>query len=267
MQFLKKHYEKIILCIVLLGLAVAAVILSIRVSNVKRSIKRSNKTIDSYPQVPLNPVDMTVFQASLALQQTPPTLDMTNRHQIFNPVRWYKKQDGTLIKVETGTELGVGALQCTMIKPLKRIISLENVMGTADRARYAVGIVKQGSTNRYEQSRKIQYGSLQEKNKYYLLKEVRGEPLNPTALVLVWLDDESNDEIVISKDKPNEKVTDYLVDLSYPPDNLEFKGKRLNDVVTIAGENYIIIAITENQVVMSAERNQKRTIVPLRATQ
>jgi hypothetical protein len=266
MQFLKKHYEKLILCIVLLGLAVAAVMLSIRVSQVKRSLATSAKTIASYPRTPLKPVDLTVFENSLAVHTNPPPVAMTNRHLLFNPVRWYKKPDGSIVKVATGNEIGIGALQCVQIRPLKRIVTLESVTGTPEKPRYSFGIVKQGSTNRVDQSKKLQYASPQDKNKFFYLKEVKGEPLNPTEVVITWLEDESNDELVVSKTAPSEKVTDHLVDLVYPPDNLEFKGKRLNDAITISGENYIIIAITENQVVMSAERNQKRTIVPLRAT-
>jgi len=266
MQFLKKHYEKIILCIVLLALAVAAVMLSIRVSAVKRSLDKAGKTIESYPRVPLNPVDLTVFESSLAMHTNPPAIAMTNRHLLFNPVRWYKKPDGSIIKVATGAEVGIGALQCSAIRPLKRIITFENASGTAEKARFTVGVVKQGSTVKAEQSKRMQYVSLNEKNKYFLLKEVRGDVPLEATLVLVWVEDETNDELLVSKAMPNEKVTDYVVDLAYPPDNAEFKNKRVNDVIALAGENYIIIAITETQVVMSAERNQKRTIVPLRAT-
>lgn len=266
MQFLKKHYEKIILCIVLLALAVAAVMLSIKVSNVKRSLVKAGKTIDSYPRIPLKAVDLTVFQNSLAVHTNPPPLSMTNRHLLFNPVRWYKKPDGTVIKVSTGTEIGIGALQATSIRPLKRIVSLESASGTGEKARYNIGIIKQGATNKVDQGKKTQFASLNDKNKYFHLKEVRGEVPIEATLVLVWLEDESNDELLVSKAMPNEKVTDYVVDMVYPPDNLEFKNKRVNESITIAGENYIIIAITEMQVVMSAERNQKRTIVPLRAT-
>jgi hypothetical protein len=266
MQFLKKHYEKIILCIVLLALAVAAVMLSIRVSAVKRSLDKAGKTIESYPEVPLKAVDLTVFQNSLTVHTNPSPVAMTNRHLLFNPVRWYKNPDGSIIKAATGTEIGIGALQCVSIRPLKRIITLDSATGTGEKARYAVGVIKQGATNKVDQGKKTQYASLNDKNKYFLLKEVRGEVPIEATLVLVWVEDDTNDELLVSKAMPNEKVTDYVVDLAYPPENAEFKNKRANEAITIAGENYIIIAITETQVVMSAERNQKRTIVPLRAT-
>ncbi|HEY1173411.1 MAG TPA: hypothetical protein VGH19_18725 [Verrucomicrobiae bacterium] len=266
MQFLKKHYEKIILCIVLLALAVAAVMLSIKVSNVKRSLVKAGKTIDSYPRVPLKAVDLTAFQNSLAVHTNAPALSMTNRHLLFNPVRWYKKPDGNIIKVSTGSEIGIGALQASSIRPLKRIVSLESASGTGEKARYNIGIVKQAGATPADRRKITQFASLNEKNKYFMLKEVRGDVPIEATLVLVWLEDETNDELLVSKAMPSEKTTDYVVDMAYPPDNQEFKGKRVNESITIAGENYIIIAITETQVVMSAERNQKRTIVPLRAT-
>jgi hypothetical protein len=245
---------------------VAAVMLSIRVSKVKQSLDKAGKTIESYPQVPLKPVDLTAFQNALATHTNPPGVGMTNRHLLFNPVKWYKKPDGTIIKASTGAEIGIGALQAVSIRPLKRIITLESASGTGEKARFAIGVIKQGATNRVDQGKKTQYASVNDKNKFFLLKEVRGEVPIEATLVLVWVEDETNDELLVSKAMPNEKVTDYVVDMAYPPDNLEFKNKRVGDSITIAGENYIIIAITETQVVMSAERNQKRTIVPLRAT-
>jgi hypothetical protein len=266
MQFLKKHFEKIILCVVLLALAVAAVMLSIRVSAVKRSITKAATTIDKYPRVPLKEVDLTVFQNALTVHSNPPPISMTNRHLLFNPVRWYKKPDGSVIKVSTGAEIGIGALQCVSIRPLKRIVAFENASGTGEKARYTISVLKQGAIAKADQGKKMNYVSLNDKNKFFLLKEVRGDVPLEATLVLTWLEDESNDELLVSKAMPNEKVTDYQVDLVYPPDNLDFKNKRLNDSITIAGDNYNIIAITETQVVMSAERNQKRTIVPLRAT-
>ena len=265
MQFLKKHYEKLILCIVLLALAVAAVMLSIRVSKVKSNLQKSADTIARYAKTPLSPVDLTVFEASVAVHSNPPPVSITNKHLLFNPVPWFKKPDGTIVKVSTGNEIGIGALQCLQIKPLKRIVSLEGVTGSAEKPRYTIGIVRQGLTNKVDSARKLQYASPMDKNKFFYLKEVKGEPLNPTEVILSWLEDDSNDEVIISKGMPSEKVTDYEVDLVYPPENLEFKLKRLNQSITISGENYIIIAITDKQVVMSAERNQKRTIVPLKA--
>ena len=44
MEFLKKHYEKIILSVVLLGLAVAAFMLTVQVQNVTRSIEEQSQS-------------------------------------------------------------------------------------------------------------------------------------------------------------------------------------------------------------------------------
>jgi len=73
------------------------------------------------------------------------------------------------------------------------------------------------------------------------------------------LSDTPDKPIVISgKDKPFKRVDGYMADLRYVPEDRRFVGRRVGDRITLAGEDYNIVAITENEVVLSAKSNQKK---------
>ena len=65
----------------------------------------------------------------------------------------------------------------------------------------------------------------------------------------------------ITGDKPFTRVDGYKVDLTYPPENRNLGDRRVGDVLPIAGEDYIIVAINPNEVVVSARSNNRRTTI------
>jgi hypothetical protein len=67
-------------------------------------------------------------------------------------------------------------------------------------------------------------------------------------------------EIVsVSKDKPFSRVDGYVADLKYDPEGKKWQGERVGAELKFAGGGYIIIAIEPNEVIISAESNQKKT--------
>ena len=82
----------------------------------------------------------------------------------------------------------------------------------------------------------------------------------PEELILE-LADSNSQTVSLSKAKPFQRVEGYAADLRYPPDNLNFRDKKVNDLIPIAGESYKIIAITENEVRVSAISTDKRTTI------
>jgi hypothetical protein len=63
------------------------------------------------------------------------------------------------------------------------------------------------------------------------------------------------------------RVEGYEADLKYPPESKDFKNLRVGGLVHFAGEDYNIVAITENEVVLSARLNDKKYTVRLAAAQ
>ena len=58
MEFLKKHYEKVLLSVVLVGLAVAAALLPIKVAAVRETLEQATRRYESRTVKPLKPLDL-----------------------------------------------------------------------------------------------------------------------------------------------------------------------------------------------------------------
>jgi hypothetical protein len=96
-----------------------------------------------------------------------------------------------------------------------------------------------------------------EKKEFFTLREVKGPAENPAVLVLQLGD--SEEPISISKERAFQRVDGYTVDLRYTLENRTFPARRVGDKIKIAGEDYIIVAITQNEVVLSAPNGKKYT--------
>ena len=118
MDFLKKNYEKVLLGLVLLGLTVAVASLPIIIKRTRDQLDAAASS-QSNPNVkPLPDLDTKIEDEALHRVQTSLKLDFTTQHNLFNPVLWQKTADGRLIKIQSGNELGAGALEITAINPL-----------------------------------------------------------------------------------------------------------------------------------------------------
>lgn len=69
--------------------------------------------------------------------------------------------------------------------------------------------------------------------------------------------------ITVLKDKPFSQVVGYAADLVYAPGKQTFNHKRANDTIKLEDdpETYKIVAITRNEVVLSADSNKRRTVI------
>ena len=132
MEFLKNHYEKVILSVVLLGLAVAAVLLLTWVGNEKRALEEIEQGITQVPPKPLKDTVLSTNEAALQRIVKPAALRLSGEHNLFNPVQWKKMPDGRVIPLRTGREIGPGALVVSAIKPLYLRIEFEGTSGTGE---------------------------------------------------------------------------------------------------------------------------------------
>jgi hypothetical protein len=93
------------------------------------------------------------------------------------------------------------------------------------------------------------------------MKEVRGTPAEPSELVMEMIEGLAEPiEITVTKAVPFQKVAGYLVDARYDLENKTFTGKRLNDPLFFNGETNNIVAITNNQVVVSSQYGKRFTL-------
>jgi hypothetical protein len=256
MQFLKKNYEKILLGLVLLGLIVAVAFLPFLIASEKQRMEDQRTSIITRPVKPFQAKDLSGYEATLQRPQTPAFLDLSTTNKLFNPVRWLRAANGTIFPSPTGEE--IKKLEITKIAPLYMVVALDSVSVSDSGPRYVISVEQQGALKRSQQAKRAFYTSPGEKKELFTLREVKGAADNPTALMIELA--ESGDLVSISKDKPYKHVDGYMADLRYGPENRTFPNRRVGSTLSFAGTEYIIVAISQNEVVMSASNGKKYTV-------
>jgi hypothetical protein len=254
MDFLKKNYEKVLLGLVLLGLTVA-------VGSLPIIIKRTRDQLDaaassqSNPNVkPLPDLDIKIEDEALHRVQTPLKLDFTTQHNLFNPVLWQKTADGRLIKIQSGNELGAGALEVKAINPLYLKLTYKGPTANG----YFVTVEDQAAPP----GKRFPHDTIVGKDAKgeYNLIDIKGPPDKPTELNLEVK--ETGDTITLVPDHPFRRVDGYSADLKYPPEaGWVRNGQRVDSLLAFGGQQYKIVAITQSNVVVSAKSNDKKTTI------
>jgi hypothetical protein len=253
MEFLKRHYEKIVLCIVLLGLAGAAVW-------TKGAIDKVQNNTAPLPEPPrrggvsLKPLDLSTDMLALAQVTNPPAILLSGEHNLFNPVTWKRKSDNTLLKILTN---GAAALTVSNITKLYTVIAFDHASGQGSGV--YVMTYQQHSDPAHPAHKTTEYAKKDEKMKsgLYILRTVQGDADNPTALDLELPD--TGDTVTVTKEKPYEKVDSYIADLRYDPESKNMPRVHVNDVITLDGEPYKVVEITANAVRVQSSRTTKVT--------
>lgn len=261
MEFLKKHYEKIILSVVLLALAVASAALPMRVDAVHRSLQDVKDKLIRKRSKPMEPLDLTTNETVLARLARPPSLSLSGDHNLFNPVKWERTPAGGLKKLRAG-EFGPGALRIVEITPLYLSIAYEGVSGSADNPRYRFTVERQtGARSTSGQRRMILAQPNQSsKNDPFVLREVKNLPERPLELVIELTDDKSL--VAVTTNQPFRRVIGYMADLKYAPrmetDARVFDNQKVGDKLSLSKVNYKIVSIDEQQISIEDERTTKR---------
>jgi hypothetical protein len=262
MEFLKKNYEKILLGAVLLGLAVLVVVLFLWVGNEKQKLEQRTSTFITRTTKPAPPLNLDYYDEVLQKMKTPPVLDLSMTNRLFNPVKWQKAPDGKLIKIVRGDEIGPRAVVVTNITALYMTIALDSVSTNDPVPRYAISVDREGAPTlalrkkRYFVSFPISGNN--NKSEVFTLNDAKG-PVDDPELTLTLTD--TGEKIQISKAKPFKRADAYTADLKYDPEKRVFKNCRVGSVIAFDGEEYNIVAISENEVVISAKSNNKKTTI------
>jgi hypothetical protein len=262
MDFLKKHYEKIVLGLVLAGLVGALVFLPFYIG---AETQKMTDLRDQYtnPRVQqLTNLDLTAQSNAILRLQSAYNLDFETGNKLFNPVEWQKGLDGSLIKRLTGNEVGVQAVVVTNITPLYLVITNISVTTNELGARYVIGVEKQGEKIPAKRHLQSHYVSLGDKpNDTFALIEVKGaDPANPDALILKLTD--SGEIVSVMKDKPYRRVDAYAADFRYDPEKRTFHNRRVGDRVSFNGTDYVVVDVNQNELILEDQSNQKKTSLP-----
>jgi hypothetical protein len=251
MEFIKNHYEKVILSIVLLGLAVVVAFLPSKMPG-------ADDAAPSGKGAKLEPINLETNETPIKRMEQLGTVDLSTGHRLFNPVQWRRYKDGSLRKFVSENEIGQGALQILKITPLYFQLSFDGAMPP----KFQFGVVRENHRNPSLRGRVPEIAGKGEKKELFKVVDFKGAIEDPTEIQLELINGEN---ITISKEKPYKAIVGYTADLLYPPDRLPvFYGKRVGDKLIFDGDTNNIVDIESNQVVISSSSG-KRTKIGFKA--
>jgi hypothetical protein len=255
MEFLRKHYEKIVLCVVLLGLAGAVLWMKSALVKVQTTLATS----ESRPPpktAPPQPLDLSVYQQALAQITNPPTVVLSGAHNLFNPVTWQRMANGDLKKI---IKTGPDALIVTNIIPIYTIIAYDH---PSPGSPVYVMMIETNADLRLPNRRKRQdlaRKGEKVKSGLYIVRGIKGAEDDPSEINLEILQT-GDTNVWVSTNTPYKRVESYLADLKYDPDpTLSLLKKRTNDDFNLDNEPYKIIEITNDAVRVQDRHTTKVT--------
>ena len=261
---LRQHYEKALLGFVLLALFVAAGWLFFKLDDEQSKLKALQEIRAKLKGKEVKPTDLARHEAALQISHTPPLIDLSKPHNLLNPVKWQQRGDGTLVKIQTGKEEGVGALVVTNITPLLYMVSFERVAASG----YFMGELNEAHADARRRNKGQVFVGLNTPvtGKSFVLREVRGVPEDPAELVFEFAE-LGKKPVTISKDSPYVRTNGFKADLIYPPLNKVFHDLRIDGKMPLESDDYKIVGITSSNVVVSAKSNDKRTTISFNRAQ
>ncbi len=257
----KRHWEKVLLALALIGLIGAVVYLNQMKSKENTKIDEYETGVFRPKPKPFPTVDVNMLTSAMRQATNVSGLNFSPPHHLLNPVKWQKHvTTGVRTKNETGRQLGIDAVQIAKIAPLATIITLDAPSGSG--ANMSV-TMEANSTNYYRQRLRAFVSTnstdrLHRSSRAFTLRDFR-TAADGSAEADIELTDGTRATVTAAK--PFNRIEAYKTDLIYPPENLSLKDRRVGDSLTIAGEDYIIVAISANEVVVSARSNDRQTTI------
>jgi len=261
MAFLKKHYEKVLLGLMLAGLIGVLVFMLFYIAADTADMTNKRLSYINPPVHALTNLDTTLLDSALLRSKSPYYLDLETTNKVFNPMEWQKSLDGKLILAATRT--GSQVAEVTNIAPLNLVIALDSVMTNELGVRYVILVERQAATTAAARHAARHYVSKDDKPNAkdpFSLVAVKGPPENPDALVLKLTD--TGESITLSLGKPFQRVDGYMADFRYDPERKAFHNRRVGDKVAFGGVDYVIVEVNKNELILQDQSNQKKTSLP-----
>jgi hypothetical protein len=261
MDFIKRHYEKVLLGAVLLGLAVFAAFLPIKIAREREEMRDKREKILSRRVEGLKAVDASRLEEAYHRLEAPVKPNFSSPHNLFNPMPWQKRPDGTLIKISTGGEIGPAALGLVKANPLYTVITYESA--GADETTYLIGVERQAEVNPALRRKKSSYAKSNVKGEMFTLREATGTPEKREVALEM---NDTGERVTISLAQPYRRVAGYTADLKYDPEKRTWLGRRVGDKLVFAGDEFTVasinlVATNQYEVVLSARSTGKKTTI------
>jgi hypothetical protein len=261
MSFIKKNYEKVLLGAVLLGLVGSLLAMPVIIQHDKDALIAIKSSIVNTQPKPLPALNMASENDALARVQAPYSLEWEATNRLFNPVQWQKRQDGGWLKIAIGNEVGPEAVKVTGIKTLYFILRLDRFEAANQftAARYVISIEEQNAAQAFQRHPRQHYLSVGDKDEALSLVSVTGPASDPQLVVQIL---RSGETVNLGQNKPYQEVDGYAADLAYAPEGKKWSDERVGSDLKFNRNEYKVVVIDPNEVVISAESNQKKTTLP-----
>jgi hypothetical protein len=265
MEQIKEHYEKAILGLAMLALVYVAY--GVLTDNSEEAIAKQiqdRSRPDLEQKKEMSPMDMRGYHGTLARLEKDEPLNLSNPHNLFNPVQWRVTRQGTTLKVELGNEIGAGAIELSKTLPLHLKIEYRGTTGPAGNIRYRFAVTREAAETKKKRLRMTTTAQLNDKDTrdMFTLIKIVGAPADPTAFELQLADNAGN--VTVEKGKLFQRIDGYTATLKYAPDNKTYANKRVRDKLFFADDGHNIVAIGKREVVLSTASTSKRTTIRLR---
>ena len=263
MEFLKKHYEKIILSVVLLGLGGAVGYLLWKIPSEREALEVKRIGIISKPVKALPELNLATNEAALQEASTPHKFALSAPpHNFCHPVTWIKSPEGRLMKLPTGRELGPERVEIAKVTPLYLSISFDSVGMSGSNYLFKV----ENQTDTKKNHSRLLPGDREDD--LFALKEIKGPANKPEGLIIELKD--TKERVTVALGKPYRRPESYKVDLKYEPEKLTFRDKRVGATINLGGEDFAIasinlIASNQYEVVLSAKQTGKKYTIKFNA--
>ena len=261
MEFLKKHYEKIVLGVVLAGLVGALVFMPFYISSDNAATEETTRAIIMNPSAKeLTNLDLSVSAAVAARLRQPYKLDLETTNRLFNPMEWQKLSDGTIVPMLS--HIGPQMVVVTNITPLYLVVSLRSVVTNEIGVRYAIGIERQAEKTPGKRREIQRSAAVNDKaNDIFSQLQIKGAPESPDEISIKLVD--SGEVISFTREKPFRRIDAYAADFRYDPEKKVFRAKRVGEKVSFNGIDFLVDDVNQNELVLQDQSNQKKTSRPL----
>lgn len=277
MEFLKNHYEKIVLGLMLLLMASGAGLLVFEAGSVQERLDEYRKLIISGDSKPPPAQDVEKMKGLLNAATKPSQTDFATGHRVFNPGAWYADTNGNLI---AGTKVGVSQLAVHSITPQRLLLELVSVGGTADRATVSLKVTREFARTLTEQAKLSKTVPVNATNTaanassahtldpqrkmVLLIRGIGGTPENPEAKCELHEPNKDPLKFNLSKAQGFVTVVEHIASIQYMVEtNFAWPKARKDTPLIFAGDTNIVVEITASNVVARAVSNDKVTTLPL----
>lgn len=261
MEFIKKHYEKLVLGVVLLSVAGLAIFLVFAVSQIRSDLESALQQFAGAKQKPLVSENLeTNLTALKRVTGRVPVVLAAPDHYTFNPITWARASGGRLEPTRPRPDTGAAGLTYTAAHDLVLEIAFEQVAGTPEALRYQFSVrrdYEKTANARRAMVESVAVGS-ENKDQLFRLLDVQGPKEAPTNFVCELI--ATRETFNLSKGRNFRRTQGYSADLRYEADRRDFPQKRVGDSITLSGAVYKIVAIEKDELVVSAPNSVRTTV-------